>query len=44
MKVIIVKDYQEMSKCAFDVMIKVLKENEKAVLGLATGTTPIGLY
>ena len=44
MKVIIVKDYQEMSKCAFDVMIKVIKENEKAVLGLATGTTPIGLY
>lgn len=44
MKVIIVKDYEEMSKCAFDVMSKVVKENPHAVLGLATGTTPIGLY
>lgn len=44
MKVIIVKDYEEMSKCAFDIMVKVVKENPSAVLGLATGTTPIGLY
>ncbi len=44
MKVIIVKDYEEMSRKAFDVMIDVVKNNPNAVLGLATGTTPIGLY
>ncbi len=44
MKVIIVKDYEEMSKKAFEVMGKVVKDNPNAVLGLATGTTPIGLY
>ena len=44
MKVIIAKDYDDMSKKAFEVMGKVVKDNPNAVLGLATGTTPIGLY
>lgn len=44
MKVIIAKDYEDMSKKAFEVMGKVVKDNPSAVLGLATGTTPIGLY
>lgn len=44
MKVIIAKDYDEMSKKAFEVMAAVVKENPEAVLGLATGSTPIGLY
>ena len=44
MKVIIVKDYEEMSLKAFEVMSEVVKNNPSAVLGLATGSTPIGLY
>ena len=44
MKVIIAKDYEEMSKQAFEVMREVVKGNPRAVLGLATGSTPIGLY
>ena len=44
MKVIIVKDYDEMSKEAFRVMHETVTGNPNAVLGLATGSTPIGLY
>lgn len=44
MKVIIAKDYEKMSKKAFEVMREVVKGNPRAVLGLATGSTPIGLY
>lgn len=44
MKVIITKNYEEMSQKAFEIMIKVIKNNPHAVLGLATGTTPLGLY
>ena len=44
MKVIIAKDYEELSHKAAEIMINVVKENPSAVLGLATGSTPIGLY
>lgn len=44
MKIIIAKDYDEMSKKAFEVMEKVVKSNPQAVIGFATGSTPIGLY
>ena len=44
MKVIIAKDYEEMSAKAFEVMAEVIKGNPRAVLGLATGSTPLGLY
>ena len=44
MKVIITKDYDEMSQKAFEVMSDVVKSNPEAVIGLATGSTPIGLY
>ncbi|MBR2385376.1 MAG: glucosamine-6-phosphate deaminase [Clostridia bacterium] len=44
MKVIVVKDYEEMSLKAFEVMADVVKNKPNAVLGLATGSTPIGLY
>lgn len=44
MKVVIAKDYDEMSKKAFDVMAEVVKAKSDAVIGLATGSTPIGLY
>lgn len=44
MKVIICKDYDKMSKKAAEIVIDVVKNNPQAVLGLATGTTPLGLY
>lgn len=44
MKVIVAKDYEEMSAKAFEVMAEVVKNKSDAVLGLATGSTPIGLY
>ena len=44
MKVIITKNYEEMSSKAFEIMADVVKNKPDAVLGLATGSTPIGLY
>ena len=44
MNVIIVKNYDEMSKKAFEFMKAAVTEKKNAVLGLATGSTPIGLY
>lgn len=44
MKIIITKDYEELSVRAARVMLEVVKGNPYAVLGLATGTTPLGLY
>ena len=44
MKVIIVEDYEQMSKKAGEIVLDVVKKNPSAVLGFATGTSPIGLY
>lgn len=44
MHVIKVKDYEAMSEKACDILVKEMKSNERAVLGLATGSTPEGLY
>ncbi|HQB32747.1 MAG TPA: glucosamine-6-phosphate deaminase [Erysipelotrichaceae bacterium] len=44
MKVIICKDYQDVSDKAAEIMLDVVKNNPEAVLGLATGSSPIGLY
>lgn len=44
MKIIIAKDYEELSDRAAEVMLGTVKRNAYAVLGLATGTTPLGLY
>ena len=44
MKVIICKDYEEMSDKAAEIVISEVRKNPSAVLGLATGTTPLGLY
>lgn len=44
MKVIKVKNYDEVSAEAFKVMKEVVAAKEDAVLGLATGSSPIGLY
>ena len=44
MKIIITKNYEELSAKAAEIMLGVVRQNPKAVLGLATGTTPLGLY
>lgn len=44
MEVIVLKDYDEVSQKAFEVMKEVVTSKPNAVLGLATGSSPIGLY
>lgn len=44
MKLVIVKDYEEMSLKASEIIIDLLKEKNDATLGLATGSSPIGIY
>lgn len=44
MKVIVTKNYDEMSEKAFKIVKDVVVNNKNAVLGLATGSTPLGLY
>lgn len=44
MNIIVTKDYNEMSKKAAEYFSDVIKTNPKAVLGLATGETPVGMY
>ncbi len=44
MKVIIVENYEEMSVKAAEILTDIVKKNPKAVLGLATGSSPIGTY
>lgn len=43
-KTIVCKDYEECSDKAFEVMKGVLDSKTNAILGLATGSTPVGLY
>ena len=44
MKLIIVKDYEEMSLKASEIIIDLMKEKKNCTLGLATGSSPIGIY
>ena len=44
MKIIITKDYEELSAKAAEILLGAVKQSPQAVLGLATGTTPLGLY
>lgn len=44
MEIIIKENYEMLSKAAADLVADVIKNNPKAVLGLATGSSPIGLY
>ena len=44
MKIIIVDNYEQASYEAFKVMKEVVVNKPNAVLGLATGSTPLGLY
>lgn len=44
MKIIVTENYDEMSQKAFELVKEVVVKNPEAVLGLATGSTPLGLY
>lgn len=44
MKVIVVENYQQISEKGAQIIADVVKSNSNAVLGLATGTSPIGIY
>ncbi len=44
MEVIIRRDYEQMSKAAAQIVVEVLNTKPNAVLGMATGSTPLGLY
>src|SRR5919198_3033835 len=44
MEVIIQRSYEEMSRTAAKLVVEVLNAKPNAVLGMATGSTPLGLY
>ncbi len=44
MQIIVTESYDEMSARAFDEISGLVQANPACVLGLATGTTPIGIY
>lgn len=44
MEIIVAKDYQDMSEAAADIIAELVAEKPGCVLGLATGSTPEGLY
>ena len=44
MKLIVVKEYEAMSRKGADIISALLTLKSDAVLGLATGSTPVGMY
>ena len=44
MKIIIAKDYNEASRISANIMSEIVSNKPDCVLGLATGSTPIGMY
>ena len=44
MKIIVCKDYQEMSHTAAKIVIEQVKHKPDSILGLATGSSPLGMY
>jgi glucosamine-6-phosphate deaminase len=44
MEIIVQRDYEQMSKTAAQIVVEVLNAKPNAVLGMATGSTPLGLY
>jgi len=44
MKVLVFKSYEELSKAAADMVAKQVKEKTNSILGLATGSSPVGMY
>jgi len=44
MKIIITENYEELSQKAYEVMKEVITSKPEVTLGLATGSSPVGLY
>lgn len=44
MKIILANDYAEMSRIAADIVEKTVREDPACTLGLATGSSPVGMY
>ena len=44
MRIIVSADYDEMSKLAAEDVAGIIRENPTVVLGLPTGSTPLGMY
>ena len=44
MKIVVSENYEEMSRVGADYIIKQLNKKPDSVLGLATGSTPMGMY
>lgn len=44
MKLLIADNYDEMSRLGFEYVKSIVTNNPSAVLGLATGSTPVGMY
>ena len=44
MKVIVAKDYEDGAKKAADIIEKIVREKPDCTLGLATGSSPVGMY
>ena len=44
MKIVVKKDYESMSKAASEIFIEAIKAKPNIILGLATGSTPKGMY
>jgi len=43
-ELIVAEDYDEMSRKAANIIADLIKKNPNAILGLATGSTPVGTY
>ena len=44
MDVVFVEDYEAMSRRAAEIVARQIRQKPDSVLGLATGSTPLGLY
>lgn len=44
MKIVVCENYEAMSKVGADIIAQLLKDKPTCVLGLATGSTPVGMY
>ena len=44
MRIIVAENYDELSKAAADIIEKIVREKPDCTLGLATGSSPVGMY
>ena len=44
MKIIVAENYEDGARKGADLIEKIVRENPKCTLGLATGSSPVGMY